>query len=36
MSLASVVSMLLIVGTIVGGFIYFLTVAMKKEKEKDF
>ncbi|MEL7004995.1 MAG: hypothetical protein AAFN93_19980 [Bacteroidota bacterium] len=26
--------MIIIVGTIVGGFAYFLTIAMKKEKEK--
>lgn len=34
MSIASIISMIIIVGTIVGGFAYFLTIAMKKEKEK--
>lgn len=31
MSTAAIISMILIVGTVVGGFAYFLTLAMKKE-----
>lgn len=34
MSVGSIISMIAIVGTIVGGFAYFLSIAMKKEKEK--
>ncbi len=34
MSTASVISMIGILGFIVGGFVYFLIVAMNKEAEK--
>ena len=35
MSAGSIISMVLIVGVIVGGFSYFLSIAMRKEKEKE-
>lgn len=34
MSISSIVSMILIVGIVVGGFIYFLRLAIKKEAQK--
>ena len=34
MSVSSIVSMLVIIGIIVGGFVYFLSKAIQKEKEK--
>lgn len=34
MSTAAIISMILIVGTVVGGFVYFLRLAMKKESER--
>ena len=35
MSTTSIISMILIVGIIVGGFIYFLRLAIKKEAQKN-
>ena len=35
MSLSAIISMIICVGGIMGGFIYFLGQAMKHEKEKD-
>ncbi|MTI27299.1 MetS family NSS transporter small subunit [Fulvivirga kasyanovii] len=34
MSTAAIISMILIVGTVVGGFIFFLRLAMKKEADR--
>lgn len=34
MSLSSIISMILILGIVVGGFSYFLRLAIKKEGEK--
>lgn len=34
MSTISIMSMILILTTIVGGFIYFLSIAIRKEKDK--
>lgn len=34
MSTAAIISMILIVGTVVGGFIFFLRLAMKKESDR--
>ncbi|ELR70256.1 hypothetical protein C900_03941 [Fulvivirga imtechensis AK7] len=34
MSTAAIISMILIVGTVVGGFIYFLGLAMKRESSR--
>ncbi|MBL6447083.1 MetS family NSS transporter small subunit [Fulvivirga sp. 29W222] len=34
MSTAAIISMILIVGTVMGGFIFFLRLAMKKESER--
>ncbi|MDW7690662.1 MetS family NSS transporter small subunit [Flammeovirgaceae bacterium SG7u.111] len=34
MTLSSIISMLLIIGFIVGGFIYFLSVAFREEKDE--
>ena len=34
MSTAAIISMILIVGTVVGGFIYFLRMAMKNESRR--
>ncbi len=34
MSITSIISMILILTTVVGGFVYFLSVAIKKEKEE--
>jgi len=34
MSLGAIISMIIIVGTVVGGFLFFLRLAMKKEAEK--
>jgi len=40
MSTGAIVSMLMILGTVLGGFVYFLWVAIKKEstrkKDQDF
>ncbi|WP_020533698.1 MetS family NSS transporter small subunit [Flexithrix dorotheae] len=35
MSLSSIISMLIILGIVLGGFFYFLSIAIKKEKEKN-
>ncbi|MCA6078025.1 MetS family NSS transporter small subunit [Fulvivirga sedimenti] len=35
MSTLSIITMILIILTVVGGFIYFLTVAIRKENEKN-
>ena len=34
MTTYSIISMILIVGTVVGGFLYFLRIAIKKESGK--
>jgi hypothetical protein len=34
MSGAALASMVLIVGTVVGGFVFFLLLAMRKDREK--
>lgn len=34
MSTLSIISMALILTTIIGGFVYFLSIAIQKEKEK--
>jgi len=34
MSTLSIISMVIILTTIIGGFIYFLSIAIKKENEK--
>ncbi|WP_421889036.1 MetS family NSS transporter small subunit [Marinoscillum sp.] len=34
MSSSAIVSMVLIVGVVVGGFVYFLVKALKNEKDK--
>ncbi|RED97954.1 MetS family NSS transporter small subunit [Marinoscillum furvescens] len=34
MSVSSIISMLAIIAVVLGGFLYFLTKAIKKEKEK--
>jgi hypothetical protein len=34
MSTTAMISMVLILTTIIGGFIYFLSIAIKKEKEQ--
>ena len=34
MTLPSIISMITILGLIVGGFVYFLRIAIKKEAEK--
>lgn len=34
MSTGAIISMILIVGIIVGGFVFFVRLAMKKEAEK--
>ncbi len=35
MSISALISMVLILGIIMGGFIFFLRIAIKKEKQKD-
>ncbi len=35
MSLTAIITMILILLTVVGGFIYFLTIAIRKENEKS-
>ncbi|MDN5205197.1 MetS family NSS transporter small subunit [Fulvivirgaceae bacterium BMA10] len=35
MSTSALIGMLLICGTVLGGFIYFLSIAIKKEGEKN-
>ena len=35
MSTAALISMILILGIIIGGFIFFLRIAIKKENQKD-
>jgi len=35
MSAIAIISMIVILTTIVGGFIYFLAIAIRKEKEKS-
>jgi len=35
MSGLSILTMVLILGFVVGGFIYFLTLAIRKEREKE-
>jgi hypothetical protein len=35
MSTLSIITMILIILTVVGGFIYFLSVAIRKESEKN-
>jgi|GEM_PF-4379164 len=34
MSTLSIISMAIILTTVIGGFIYFLSIAIRKEKEK--
>lgn len=35
MSTSALISMVLILGTIMGGFVFFLRIAIKKENQKD-
>lgn len=35
MSAGAIISMTLIVGLVAGGFLYFLIIAIKKEKQKN-
>lgn len=35
MSISALISMVLTLGIIMGGFIFFLRIAIKKEKQKD-
>lgn len=35
MSISALISMILILGIIMGGFIFFLRIAIKKENQKD-
>lgn len=35
MSISALISMVLILGIIMGGFIFFLRIAIKKENQKD-
>ncbi len=35
MSMSALISMVLILGIIMGGFVFFLRIAIKKEKQKD-
>ena len=34
MTLPSIISMIFILGLVIGGFVYFLRIAIKKEAEK--
>ncbi|MFY0652326.1 MAG: MetS family NSS transporter small subunit [Cyclobacteriaceae bacterium] len=34
MSTGAIISMVIILGIVIGGFLYFLSVAIKKEKQK--
>lgn len=33
MSVSAIVGMVVILGTVVGGFVYFISLAMKKDKD---
>jgi hypothetical protein len=35
MSTGAIISMIFIIGTVAGGFLFFLRLAMKKESKKD-
>lgn len=35
MSISALISMVLILGIIMGGFVFFLRIAIKKENQKD-
>ncbi len=34
MSTEAIIGMIVIIGTVVGGFVYFVSLALKKESEK--
>ena len=35
MTIDVIITMLLLVGTVIGGFVYFVSLAINKEKTKD-